>query len=88
MRLPCRHIFALRKYLGVGLFDRSLCDRRWSIDYSKSKQRIFIPTDDESSSFSDVSVASFPAPKRKTLSQVLDINCLYLYVLPISNDKF
>jgi len=42
MKLPCRHIFALRKHVGMDLFDPSLCDRRWTIDYYKSKQKILL----------------------------------------------
>lgn len=68
MRLPCRHILATRESLGMDLFDQSLCDRRWSADYYKSKQRIFLT--EEECSPSDVSVVSFSAPKKKTLSQV------------------
>ncbi len=69
MKLPCRHIFALRKHVGMDLFDPSLCDRRWSIDYYKSKQRIFIPNSGNTES--DVSVVTFSAPKKKTLSRVI-----------------
>ena len=42
MKLPCRHIFALREHVGMDFFDPSLCDRRCTIDYYESKQRIFI----------------------------------------------
>ena len=68
MKLPCRHIFALRKHLGMDLFDSSLCDRRWSIDYYKSKQRIFVS--DNCTESPDVSMVRFSASKKKTLSQV------------------
>ena len=68
MRLPCRHILAVRESLGMDLFDQTLCDQRWSMDYYRTKQRIFLT--EEECSPSDVSVVSFPAPKRKTLSQV------------------
>lgn len=78
MKLPCRHIFALRKHLGMDLFDPSLCDRRWTIDYYKSKQRIFLP-DDNDTELPDVSMASFSAPKKKTLSQVF-INARYCFM--------
>ena len=68
MKLPCRHIFALRKHIGMDLFDSSLCDQRWSIAYYKSKQRMFLPSDN-STEF-PVSIVSFPTPPKKTLSQV------------------
>lgn len=44
MRLPCRHIFAVRADLDLELFDdlETLCDRRWSIDYFMSSQRVFL----------------------------------------------
>ena len=38
MRLPCRHMFSLRKQLGVCLFDATICNKRWTVDYY---QRIF-----------------------------------------------
>ena len=41
MLLPCRHIFALRKKLKKLLYDPNLCNKRWTISYYKSTQRIF-----------------------------------------------
>lgn len=41
MKLPCRHIFALRKELKYGLFIESLCDERWTKHYYCSCHRIF-----------------------------------------------
>ncbi len=77
MKLPCRHIFAFRNHIGMALFDPSLCDQRWSIDYYKSKQRIFKPDNEYfTSSYSDLSVVRFQPPKKKILSQV---NRLYTY---------
>ena len=71
MKLPCHHIFGIRMALNMELFDPSLCDRRWSIEYYKTKQRIFIPDNNGEEPSSDVSVVSFSAPKKKTLSQVI-----------------
>jgi zinc finger SWIM domain-containing protein 3 len=42
MRLPCRHILALRSTLDLPLFDAELCDKRWSMEYYKSTQRMFV----------------------------------------------
>ena len=33
MKLPCHHIFTIRSKLGFDLYDTSLCNRRWSVDY-------------------------------------------------------
>ena len=41
MKLPCRHIFALRKNLSQPLFDSSICDKRWTSSYYRATQRIF-----------------------------------------------
>ena len=41
MRLPCRHIFALRHKLDQPLFDVTLCDKRWSATYYQSTHRMF-----------------------------------------------
>ena len=41
MRLPCRHIFALRNKLDQPLFDVTLCDKRWSATYYRSTHRMF-----------------------------------------------
>jgi len=41
MRLPCRHMFSLQKQLGVSLFDATICDKRWTVDYYQRTHRIF-----------------------------------------------
>ena len=41
MRLPCRHIFATRQATGESMYDKSLCDIRWTNDFFKKNQRIF-----------------------------------------------
>lgn len=68
MRLPCRHILAVRKACDLDLFDDKTCDKRWSIEYYKSSQRVFLSNEDTDH---EVSVISFAEPSRKTLSQVL-----------------
>jgi len=42
MWLPCRHILAVRMNLGLDLFDEALCNRRWSMDYYRLSQRVFL----------------------------------------------
>lgn len=46
MRLPCRHIFHVRHNLGVTLFEKRLCDERWTSSYFKSKHKLLHTTDD------------------------------------------
>ena len=41
MKLPCEHIFAVRKMCGIDLYDESLCDMRWAASYYHKRQRIF-----------------------------------------------
>jgi len=41
MRLPCRHIFNLRKKQSLSLYDNSLCDERWTRNYYYQNQRVF-----------------------------------------------
>lgn len=67
MRLPCRHIFALRESLGLPIFDPSLCEKRWTSEYYKSTQRVFL---DLSSSTPSVTTVSFSdCKKQRKLSQ-------------------
>lgn len=42
-KLPCRHIFAVRRALHLPLFDEKLCNVRWTNDYYGRTQRIFKP---------------------------------------------
>lgn len=35
MRLPCKHILALRSHLNIDIFDKNICDKRWSKVYQK-----------------------------------------------------
>lgn len=37
-KLPCRHIFATRRYFELPLFDRSLCSQRWTKEYNVAHQ--------------------------------------------------
>ena len=81
-RLPCRHILAVREKCHLELFDESLCDQRWSLAYYKSKQRIFRPEEEEEGCDDhpvEVPVLTFPAPKKKVLSQVISTKCYTVY---------
>ena len=42
MKLPCRHIFAVREKLEVDPFETALCDERWSSSYYTDSRRIFV----------------------------------------------
>lgn len=69
MKLPCRHILAVRLRVGKELFEEALCDPRWSSGYYKEKQRIFCSdTPDDSPS---VAIVQLPVPRKRTMSQVL-----------------
>ena len=50
MRLPCRHMFALRSQVGEPLYDPTLCDERWTYGYYRSTQRLFAEKSSPSSS--------------------------------------
>ena len=40
MKLPCRHIFAVRKHFGLNLCLLDLCDKRWTKQYDFEKQPV------------------------------------------------
>ena len=68
MKLPCRHIFAVRQKLGMQLYEESLCDSRWSIEYYKASQRVLSASEEDAPSGS-LSVLNAKA-SNKVLSQV------------------
>ena len=39
MKLPCRHIFALRRKNGVSLYDKNICAVRWTNSYYRSTHK-------------------------------------------------
>lgn len=41
MKLPCRHLLALRDSLGLQLFDPDLCHKRWTKSYFHHSHRMF-----------------------------------------------
>ena len=65
MRLPCRHIFALRTKLSQPLFEAGLCDKRWTADYYSSTQRLYI----DSSSCPSLSTSIYVQPIANKLNQ-------------------
>ena len=77
MRLPCRYILAARMNAELDLFSESLCDKRWSADYYKLQQRVFV-VEDEDSSEADITVVTFSSSKKKVLSQVCILVCTYM----------
>ena len=64
MRLPCRHLFALRSLLNLPLFVPDLCDIRWTSHYYKANCRMISRAPESHSSLSIQSVE-----KAKVLSQ-------------------
>ena len=67
MRLPCRHILVVTEKCHLDLFDKSLCDQRWSLAYYRSKQRIFRPEEEVEGCDDhpvEVPVLTSPAPKK------------------------
>lgn len=71
LRLPCRHILVARAELGLDLFHEDLCDRRWSAEYFKAKQRIFLISNIDEQDQSSFEVVRVPPPPKRVLSQVL-----------------
>lgn len=41
MKMPCRHLLALRGSLGLQLFSPDLCDKRWTKSYFYNSHRVF-----------------------------------------------
>lgn len=79
MRLPCRHILAVRASLEMNVFDETLCDPRWSLEYYKANQRIFLSNQED---FTQLSVA---AP---LLSQVSSPHWLVVAILSTTQPFF
>ena len=52
MGLPCKHIFAVRYYKNVPLYDPSLCSERWKKSYCRQHHRVFKESSVTSSSSS------------------------------------
>ena len=67
MELPCRHIFALRKYANLDPFEAELCATRWTRDYYRNSHRIFSTNASVSMNLSVSTMDKLPA--LKVLSQ-------------------
>ena len=70
MKLPCRHILAVRAKLEIELFETHYCDKRWSTDYYQKSQHIFSNDVLTASDNQDIEIVQLPAPKKRILSQV------------------
>ena len=68
MKLPCRHILVVRSKLDLGLYDESLCSKRWSVAYYKLNQRIFLSGKETNDN--PLQIVHVSSPKRRTMSQV------------------
>lgn len=65
MKLPCKHMFALRSKLELSLYDGQSCDKRWTSSYYKATQRIFSSLPSTPS----IDVSIFDSTKQRKLSQ-------------------
>ena len=54
MKLPCRHIFSIRKKLGLDLNNEGLCDKRWLMSYYKSCRQVFNCSTDATESITPI----------------------------------
>eukprot|EP00794_Sanderia_malayensis_P001024 gene1024-346_t len=79
MRLPCRHIFALRKQLQHPLYFDRLCDKRWTKSYYRNSHRVFktnkedspevAKNDDDLDNILPITIRDEQTQTRKVLSQ-------------------
>ena len=76
MRLPCRHLFQLRANSGVSLYDRNLCDERWTNDYYRSKHKYL----KDKSTDSDIITANDQTVDMSSLSRTNKMNSHQKYV--------
>ena len=45
MKLPCKHIFAVRASKSLSEYEESLCAERWTLQHFTSHHRAYLPTD-------------------------------------------
>ena len=64
MKLPCRHIFAVRTKLEMDLYSEELCDVRWSVQYYNENQHIFQSDCSANGDSPSVTIAELPVPKK------------------------
>ena len=65
MKLPCRHILALRLMLKESLYDAECCDKRWTYSYYRQTQRLF----SDLPAAPSVTVSHYDSRKERKLSQ-------------------
>ncbi|KAH7950678.1 hypothetical protein HPB51_028287 [Rhipicephalus microplus] len=66
MRLPCRHVFAVRRTLNISLFDDKLFLKRWSKAYYYCHQRAFLS---QEKCTTEHSISEQAAKPRRPMSQ-------------------
>ena len=72
MGFPCRHIFKLRSYLCLPLFDAKLVNERWTVEYYKTLSHTRFPPPQAKDKCTNLNVALSEAPpetKKATLAQ-------------------
>ncbi|XP_050513091.1 uncharacterized protein LOC126888734 [Diabrotica virgifera virgifera] len=71
MLLPCKHIFATRLVEKIKLFDKSLCNERWSKEFYIKHQRVAkgVTTTSENISLQPFSVTQAVSPSIQTVNQ-------------------
>ena len=73
MKLPCRHILAVRTAYSLPVFDESLCAQRWKLQHFFSHHQAYLPADSSGNSADcddalDISTCIFE-PKSTVLSE-------------------
>ena len=68
------HILGYREKTGLNLFDKSLCDVRWTLDHYKSSEQIF---SDEAHNPTEESVVQVSGPQK---SHCLRYESIMLYI--------
>ena len=72
MGLPCRHIFKLRSYLCLPLFNAELVNERWKVEYYKTLSHIKFPPPQANNKCTNLNVALSEVPpktKKAALTQ-------------------
>lgn len=73
MKLPCKHIFAVRTSQSLSEYEESLCAERWTQKHFTSHHRAYVPTDmsdcDVESHIDDTIQISTLEPARAVLSE-------------------
>ena len=69
MKLPCRHIFHVRRNLGLPIYDKNLCAERWTTAHSRSQRKAMVAVEDDTPSTTDVTVTAMSHVKKLTNQQ-------------------